>query len=269
MKQGLLIFILLSITVLLKAQKNYEDIVFLKNGDIVKGVIIEQTLNKSIKLVSFRGDTVYYSLDEIQKLTRELTPGEKIQSDTSKWSGKGYQLIIETGFGFSVDKFGTNFGKFNIINGLRFSRYFFTGFGIGLRYNPKTKVQNISPDYTHLMFNVFSDFRFYLPLIKKTSTYLRLELGYTFEPDQVWGLDKNYHSVLKSDYSHIKGRGLSLNPSAGMVFRLSDKTNLHLGISYDMQAGEFWVPYKLGSQDVFLSKEKMAGSICINGGIIF
>src|SRR6185436_807878 len=53
-----------------KAQSNFEDVVYLKNGSIIHGMIIEQIPNESIKIKS--GENIFvYKMDEILKITKE------------------------------------------------------------------------------------------------------------------------------------------------------------------------------------------------------
>ncbi len=48
-----------------------QDVVYLKNGGRIKGVIIEQIPNKSIKIQTKDGSIFHYNMDEIEKITKE------------------------------------------------------------------------------------------------------------------------------------------------------------------------------------------------------
>lgn len=56
-------------------QKNndekYEDVVYLKNGSIIHGTIIEQVTGESIKIKTNDGNTFVFKMDEIEKTTKE------------------------------------------------------------------------------------------------------------------------------------------------------------------------------------------------------
>jgi hypothetical protein len=52
-------------------QNNYQDVVYLKNGSIIRGVIIEQVPNKSIKVETADRNVFVYQMNEIEKLTKE------------------------------------------------------------------------------------------------------------------------------------------------------------------------------------------------------
>lgn len=74
MKNFLLFLILVSISVIAIAQQNYQDVVYLKNGSIIRGVIIEQIPNKSIKIETSDKSVFVYQIDEIEKMTKEAKP---------------------------------------------------------------------------------------------------------------------------------------------------------------------------------------------------
>jgi hypothetical protein len=57
-------------------QKNtqpiYRDVVYLKNGSIIKGTIIEQIMNVSLKIETGDGSVFFYKMEEVEKLVKEI-----------------------------------------------------------------------------------------------------------------------------------------------------------------------------------------------------
>jgi TM2 domain-containing membrane protein YozV len=53
------------------AQQNSDDVVYLKNGSIIKGTIIEQIPGKTIKIQTQDGNIFVYGFDDIAKITKE------------------------------------------------------------------------------------------------------------------------------------------------------------------------------------------------------
>jgi TM2 domain-containing membrane protein YozV len=51
--------------------QNLQDVVYLKNGSIIRGMIIEQTPNVSLKIKTRDNNVFVYSYDEILKMTKE------------------------------------------------------------------------------------------------------------------------------------------------------------------------------------------------------
>ena len=52
-------------------QTEYVDVVYLKNGSIIKGLIIEQIPNDQLKIQTRDGNVFVYKFDEIQKIAKE------------------------------------------------------------------------------------------------------------------------------------------------------------------------------------------------------
>lgn len=51
--------------------KEMQDVVYLKNGGIVRGTVIEQVAGKSLKIVRFDGNAFRYKMKEIDKISKE------------------------------------------------------------------------------------------------------------------------------------------------------------------------------------------------------
>jgi len=83
MKKIISILIFTAISVFAIAQQNYQDVVYLKNGSIIRGIIIEQIPNKSIKIETAGKSVFVYQIDEIEKMTKEVKPYSSIDN-TSK-----------------------------------------------------------------------------------------------------------------------------------------------------------------------------------------
>jgi len=59
------VFLFLILSPLAFAQGSMQDVVYLINGSIIKGIIIEQVPNKSIKIQTKDGSVFFYRMDEI------------------------------------------------------------------------------------------------------------------------------------------------------------------------------------------------------------
>lgn len=51
--------------------KSYRDVVYLKNGSVVKGTITEQIPNQSLKMETSDGSIFVYQMSEVDKITKE------------------------------------------------------------------------------------------------------------------------------------------------------------------------------------------------------
>lgn len=56
-----------------KYKQEYQDVVYLKNGGILRGMIIEQIPNVQLKIQTKDGSVFVYKIEEIEKITKELS----------------------------------------------------------------------------------------------------------------------------------------------------------------------------------------------------
>ncbi|MCX6278364.1 MAG: hypothetical protein NT004_09730 [Bacteroidetes bacterium] len=94
MKKFIAFSIVISISIIVFAQQNYQDVVYLKNGSIIRGIIIEQIPNKSIKLETAGKSVFVYQIDEIEKMTKEVSREPLNNSTNNPDSQKGYIVSI-------------------------------------------------------------------------------------------------------------------------------------------------------------------------------
>ena len=73
MKKLLILLAFVAISMGAIAQNNMRDVVYLKNGGITKGIIIEQVPNESLKIQTADGSVFVYKFSEISKITKEST----------------------------------------------------------------------------------------------------------------------------------------------------------------------------------------------------
>ena len=56
-----------------KSQQQMDDVVYLKNGSIIRGMIIEQIPNQSLKIQTKDGSVFVYNMSEVEKMTKEAS----------------------------------------------------------------------------------------------------------------------------------------------------------------------------------------------------
>ena len=74
-KLGIL-FAFIFVGIVASAQSEMRDVIYLKNGGVVKGIIIEQIPNESVKLQTSDGSTFVYKMEEVEKLSKELNDNQ-------------------------------------------------------------------------------------------------------------------------------------------------------------------------------------------------
>lgn len=119
------------------AQNGMQDVIYLKDGSIYKGTIIETVPNVSYKIESRDGNVFAVKIDEVEKITKEEIERKnrsgygwghhrwRNDSIPFKTRTKGYfnevQVLIE-----NVQ------GGVRMVNGYKFNRFAYLGIGIGI-----------------------------------------------------------------------------------------------------------------------------------------
>jgi hypothetical protein len=212
MKKILLLLFCISLYCTASAQSQYEDVIYLKNGSIIHGIIVEQVPNTSVKIKS-GVNVLVYKMDEIAKITKEETKEQGAAASVFK--SKGYSGMVELGYTDFPPRAGNpNMPMFsiNVINGYMFNPYFFIGIGVGM----DASAQNV--------FNMplFEDVRVNF-LKGKVTPYFDFRLGYNAE------FVTSYNQL---NISH----GFLCNPSIGGRVVVTDKVALSFGIGFKLIA---------------------------------
>lgn len=88
-----------------QSSNDYQDVIYLKNGSVIRGIIIEQVPNKQYKIQTIDRSIFVYSMEEIEKITKEKIvniPDNNFSikdKNTSKYDNKesGFTADIELG----------------------------------------------------------------------------------------------------------------------------------------------------------------------------
>ncbi|MEI6434822.1 MAG: porin family protein [Bacteroidota bacterium] len=85
--------------VILIGQGNNTDVVYLKNGSIIRGMIIEQVPNQSIKIQTQDNNVFVYKIEEVEKITKEQASVSIVKKN--EVSNKGFSLGLKAGINLS------------------------------------------------------------------------------------------------------------------------------------------------------------------------
>jgi hypothetical protein len=237
MKNYLLTLILVLTSYLSFGQANYQDVVYLKNGSIIRGLVIEQVINKSIKIETADRSVFVYQMEEIEKITKEPFQGRNRNSHNNFGMKTGYKGMVEMGYEFKVGDYGMDRFKLNIIHGSQINPYFSFGIGTGLRYYSLPEAALI-PLFMDLRTNFIDN---------NVSPYFSLGVGYSFDAT-----------------NEFEGVGLLMNPTLGVSIKVGNKSAMNVGLGYEMQQMKFYTSY-YSSRTVMHN----SGAISLNVGISF
>ena len=74
-----------------------EDVIHLKNGGLIRGMIIEEIIGESLKIKTRDGNVFVYTMDEIAKMSREpvmTMRGHIVAEKKNPWIAGGLSLLI-------------------------------------------------------------------------------------------------------------------------------------------------------------------------------
>ena len=86
------------------ATDQMESVLYFKNGNVIRGVIVEQVLGESLKIQTREGNILKFQVDEIEKISTE-----RLAQQSLKWGSRKdptAALGISLGAGIILDGFG-------------------------------------------------------------------------------------------------------------------------------------------------------------------
>jgi hypothetical protein len=213
----------------LMAQEQMEDVVYLKNGSIIRGEILELNTVESVKIQLYGGSVFVFSMDEVEKITKEPSFMKKKQKKITI-KEKGFFNTTETGINLSTGN-GNNNGwggyysgsagfSFHNISGIYFNHWFAAGVGIGI--DNFGNDYPISPVYLRLEGN----------LLKSSITPFYFIDGGIGIP---WQKKRN-------EYSTVTG-GFGGNAGFGLKFHTASALSWHFSVGYKYQRKKEYIYY--------------------------
>ena len=217
----MIISLLMLLCSVLFAQQRQETI-YLKNGTVVHGTIVEYVPNTSYTIVTGDGNRFVFEIEDIARITWDL-PAEGDQHAPQDADPKpkvdmfrvGYQGLVETGLGAGMGTYGIDVFKLDFINGYRFNPNLFIGGGIGYRHIMAKDGLSFLP--------IFANVRGNLAPKGKVIPYGSFNLGVAFNSSD--GLSEG---------------GLMVNPSFGILINRFSNYMLHASIGYDAMQMPFY-----------------------------
>lgn len=266
MKKLILFTLLLFVGISLSAQY-LPEIVYLKNGNLIRGEIVQIIPDKSIEIRSKDGKVYVYNMSEVLSIEKNKSdrPSKRnndrrvysnnaeespesayYSSDRYSFSDsyslrEGYRGMFDLGYSLSVDVAQLNRIEFSTSHGYQFNPYLFLGVGGGLSFFYDGDVE--STVSFPIFINPRIDFN-----TGKVSPFIDLKGGYTFG-------------------EYVKG--LYISPSIGARIAVSDKAAVNFSMGYTLQQIEV-VEYGGGYYDDYYYKtHPNIGAITLKIGFDF
>lgn len=200
--------ILLLFPAAVAAQDQTEDVIYFRNGDILRGEIIEQMEKGTLRIRTACRNVFVVFPDEVEEIRRENLPEKRYYKRSGYLNRSGLDLL-PGGSGTAV--------RFQMVNGYRFSSRLSAGIGVGfIMYDDP---QNLLPLFAELKFRFFE---------ANSTPFAYLRSGYGFS---VWS-DENMEAE-----SH-RG-GFMLNPGVGLQFDTVDRFGFYFTAGYNLDNSSF------------------------------
>lgn len=190
-----------------------QEVVYLKNGSIIRGTIIEQVPNVSLKIQTDDGSIFAYKMSEVEKITKEETSKPRANTPTSfslSFDGRGpqqgYRGFVDMGYTIGTGDTGEGRIELNTVHGYQFMPFLFAGVGVGAHYYFDSEVVAIP---------IFADMRADI-LNNSISPFVDMRIG----------------------YSPYDVQGFYFNPSVGCRFAMQSIKALNASVGYSMQKGD-------------------------------
>lgn len=136
-KKIVFMFALLFSSMGMMAQRMVET-VYLKNGSIIRGTIIEQVPGQSLKIQTKDGNVFVYQMSEVERIAKEQASTASTSISSNGNGHRGLDVTIEGGV--ALGKGGSANGIGGIELGKRFSPNFYWGIGTGVTGGGKSDV---------------------------------------------------------------------------------------------------------------------------------
>jgi len=184
-------------------QTDTEDVIYFKNGSVLRGEIIERNGDESLKIETHCRNVIVVWLDEVEEIRSENIPVVR------HYKISGY--VNQTGLDLLPGNEVTSV-RFQMVNGYQFSPRFSAGLGIG--YTTYNDPLSLVP--------VFLDLRFKL-LEANTTSFIFFKGGYNF-------------STHTDEDVIIEGHrgGYTLNPGIGIHFDTNGDNGWYINVGYNI-----------------------------------
>jgi len=219
MKKLALAFIALLLLVNISfARKGKKDVIYLKNGSIVNGLIISSLPSGQVKIKTKDNSLWVFEASQIDSISKSNSTLSQLHS--------GYFNLTEAGIlaGNSNNKYASPFSLMNI-SGWQFKDRFSVGAGVGVEFFSETYLP------------VVADFRYYLNR-HGACPFFGLQAGYSFsldKPDKQYVYNNSYilGNIPIGSTLEMKAKGgFLLNPMVGICTSLGENLALTFSAGY-------------------------------------
>lgn len=185
--------------------QNVQEVVYLKNGSVIRGIVVEQVPGESLKIRTNDGSVFAYKMSDVEKITKEVGNSNSQTRSLNNGIGikAGYKAFVDFGYTLGTGIYGSDRIELMTTHGVQINPYLFVGAGTGCHYYT---------DGAFFSIPIFADVR--ATILKNNVTpYIDCKIG----------------------YSVVDIEGFYLSPSIGCRFAIGEKSGVYVGAGYVMQ----------------------------------
>ena len=172
MKKALLMLLLFIGSIATSVAQNVQEVVYLKNGSVVRGVVIEQVPGVSLKVQTSDGSIFAYQMSEVVKITKESgskKKGNSLSLNGNSGNKAGYKGFLDLGYTIGVGDWGIDRLELSTSHGYQFNPYLYLGAGVAANYYFDAECFGL-PFFAHVRGNILNN---------KISPYVDFRIGYS------------------------------------------------------------------------------------------
>ena len=227
-KRFLMTFIvLISFNALLSAQQ-YQEVVYLKNGSVIRGMVIEQIPDKNLTVRTSDGSTIICDMDDVAKITKEICDAGKKSSRRMEYgwvSSPRYRGFVEESFVIGTGEVAFSRAQISTSHGCQINPYLYAGGGLGINYWTDTEDGSF-PVFAHVRSE------FHKALNKRVSPFAEEKIG-----DSVGNVEGFYCRPEAGCHIYFGKTKLGLSISVGYEVQMTDVYYYQSGITMYQNVG--------------------------------
>ena len=217
----MLILIVAAMPLVGASAQSQRETVYLHNGSVIKGEVIEAVPGESIKVKTADGSVFVYDMADVERIAKEQEADGYVAGN-SRGGHRGLDFTVDVGYGISTQG-GSGIITTRIGLGKRFTKNFYFGLGTGAY---------VSPDGGNPLVPVTADFKALFPVGRtRIAPGGLLRMGYVFntEGDHTINVGTGRHP----DFMTIESPNYFMFEIMPTVeIPLSQKVDFNLGVGY-------------------------------------
>lgn len=217
----MLILIVAAMPLVGASAQSQRETVYLHNGSVIKGEVIEAVPGESIKVKTADGSIFVYDMADVERIAKEQETGGYVAGN-SRGGHRGLDFTVDVGYGISTQG-GSGIITTGIGLGKRFTKNFYFGLGTGAY---------VSPDGGNPLVPVTADFKALFPVGRaRIAPGGLLRMGYVFntEGDHTYSVGSGRY---RETFTIESPNYFMFEIMPTVEIPLSQKVDFNLGVGY-------------------------------------